>query len=169
MIKIKTFLKYKNLYSLFNLISINYSLMEYKFIIFCSLNKAKNFSLLYLKNEIKKLNSKSFLSYSKYIKKIQNEYDLKILGNHILIILAKNLKNLSDLINLLNYEGIWFFFLHMNNLSKIFNTKNFEKYSKNLDLLFNFNFLIYRLIIRIFLILAVFLRSIFLLISFNKG
>lgn len=150
-----------------NLVVTNYSLANYKFIIFCSLNKAKNFKFLYLKNEIKKLNCISFFSNPKFIKIFKEISDFKFLNTHILIIPALNLKNLIELIKLLNYEGIWFFFLHTTNLSRVFNFNMFESHDKK-NPIFNLNFLIYRLIVRIFFILALFIRSSFLLITNYK-
>lgn len=100
------FINLKKINNLYSVLVINNFLVNNNFIIFCDINKAKNFNFLYLKNEIKKLNSKSFISNQKLIK-FNNEFlDLMFLGSHILIILAQNLEILLKLITLLKNEGI---------------------------------------------------------------
>lgn len=161
------FINLKKINNLYSVLVINNFLINNNFIIFCDINKAKNFNFLYLKNEIKKLNSKSFISNQKLIK-FNNEFlDLMFLGSHILIILAQNLEILLKLITLLKNEGIWFFFLNFNNLSSVTNIKKFFSFRKKLNILFNFNLIIYKLIIKIFLILYIFIRLIFILFTFK--
>jgi hypothetical protein len=158
----------KILNNLYNSISLNNILINNKFLIFCNLNKSKNLNLLSLRNEIKKLDCESFISNSRFVKIYKEHYDLLFLGSNILVIAVLNWKILCKLIHVLNNEYISFFFLHLNNLSRNLNIKIFEVFNNNFNKFLHLNFIIYRLIIRIFLILAVFIRSIFLLVTFNK-
>jgi hypothetical protein len=78
------------------------------------------------------------------------------------MILVPNFEIFLKLINLLNNEGIWFFLLYNSNLSSITNLKKLYIYKNNLNILFNLNYIIYKLIIKIFFILSIFIRSIFI-------
>lgn len=78
------------------------------------------------------------------------------------MILVPNFEIFLKLINLLNNEGIWFFLLYNSNLSSITNIKKIYIYKNNLNILFNLNYIIYKLIIKIFFILSIFIRSIFI-------
>jgi len=93
----------KKINNLRNSIVLNNYLANNNFIIFCDINKAKNFNLLNLINDIKKLNCKSFFSNNRLIKL---DLNLKFLGSHFLIIFASNLEILSKLIALLNNDNI---------------------------------------------------------------
>lgn len=150
----------KKLNTLSSGIYLNNFLVKNNFIIFCDVNKAKNFKFLNLKNEIKKLNCESITANQKLIR-LENK-DFNFLGTHILMILAPNFEVFLKLINLLNNEGIWFFLLYNSNLSSITNIKKIYIYKNNLNILFNLNYFIYKLIIKIFFILSIFIRSIFI-------
>lgn len=87
---VKSFLNLKNLNNIRKIIILNSYLRNYDFVIFCSVNKIQNFELLHLKNEIKKLNCKSFILNSRLIKIDNTVPDLMFFGSHILVILALN-------------------------------------------------------------------------------
>ena len=157
----------KKLNNLRNSIVMNNILANNNFIIFCDINKIKNFKLLNLRNEIKKLNCKSLISNHRFIKLGNTIFDLKFLGTHILMIFTLSFELFFKLLFLLHNEGILYFFLYFNYLSCFRNFNDLFLYQKNLTILFNLNFLIYKLIIKIFLILSIFIRFIFILVS-NK-
>jgi len=150
------------------IINYNYYLNHFNFIIFCDFNKAKNFNLAKLKNEIKLLNCKSLILNSKFIQIEQKTFDLMFLGSHILAIFIYDWKILLEVVKILNYEHLWFFYLHFNNLSGIINSKIFQNFTINYNIIYNFNFLLYRLIVRISLVLLLFIRLTILLICNYK-
>jgi len=96
----------KKLNNIYNSIAMNNFLANNKFIIFCDTYKAKNFKILNLRIEIKKLNCLSLIGNQKLIKLNNKILDFNFLGTHILMILAPNLEILLKIVNLLNNEGI---------------------------------------------------------------
>lgn len=127
------------LYNLFNISN---------YLIFIHKKEFKNKQLLNIKNEILKLNCKSFIINSKYISYLFNLLDFKFINSNILVIFIDNMKNFILILNLL--DNIKFYYTYNKIFSNIINNKNIKNYNNNL---FIIHYIINSLIFNILLLI----------------
>lgn len=124
----------------------------YKFYFFIDYYYLTNNNLLNLKLEIIKLNNKSFILNSKYVKKLFTSKIGTFIGVKTLVICITNLDNF---INILQYlHLIPFYFSYERNFSNIINSKFLFNIKNNqLNIILFINFILFKLIMNIIVLL----------------
>jgi len=142
---------YKKLYNKTNILKIYYNLKFYPFIIFINQDQLKMLNLLNLKNEISKLEGKSFIMNLKYIKKLFNYESFKFMSINTLAIVLKNINDFFlFIINLL--DNIIFYYTYNKFLSFINIKNNVFEHKLNINLLV-LNLALFKLILNIIILL----------------
>ena len=134
-------------------------IQDYSFIIFINIYRLKNDNLIYLKNEVSKLNCKNLVINTIFIKKIFHYTNFKFFGTNTLLIFLKDINNFIFFINLL--EDTTLFYYSYNKIFGNITQKNiiFKFYEQSKNSIIFLHYIIFKILYKIVILLLLLIIS----------
>jgi hypothetical protein len=151
-------INYSKLYLQRQILSIYSSMDKYPFVIFYNINKNKMNDLLFLKNEMSKLDSKNYIVSTECIKLAFSFTNFKFIRSNTLLIFLKNINDFIIVLKLLyNVSFYYSYNKHFSNLTKGNILLNF--YNEQINSIIFLHYIVYKLLFKIVILLLLFIYS----------